>query len=64
MTQWLKALAILAEEPGWFSGPTWWLTTMYTSRFKGSDTFLWLLSVCTRYIHNAHAYTLTKHLCT
>lgn len=28
MTQWLKALAILAEEPVWFAGPTWWLSTV------------------------------------
>ena len=38
MTDQLRALA---EDLGWFLEFTWWLTSIYNSRSRGSNTLFW-----------------------
>ena len=57
MDLWLRAFAVLSEDPGLVS--TWWLTPIHNSGSRGYDSIFWSprlqgTFICTWHI-NAHA---------
>ena len=58
MTQQLKAITELQMTWVQFTEPTWWLTTIYSSRYRGSDILHWPQQ--TPGMHTVHRHT---HAC-
>lgn len=57
MTQQLRAISALLEDPGSFLASTWQLTTIWNATCRGSDTFLvfqvhtWCIYMYSQNIH-------------
>ena len=61
MDQWLNLLAILPETQSPIPVPTWHLTTITNSSFKGSITLFWLLWTTGMHTVHRHACMLIIH---
>jgi hypothetical protein len=65
MAQRLRALAALLGNPGFIIAPTWWLTTVYDSSPRESNTIFWSLQVMNAlgtqtYRETKYPYTLDR----